>query len=171
MQLTALLFAQTCCTWSRIWKLLMVRHGNRGKRAGKRKVRMSGSLSPKSVDRSICHNIPAEGTITPGNYAIYRTDDMYSGGSDTKRPQCFWIQMILPWNGITAVNNEGMIIKNNDSAPNDWGYVSKVSVNGASTILVWSVRQSKGCIITSIQRGIICRLAMQKACDILIAPS
>jgi len=59
-----------------------------------------------------------------------------SDGSDTERPRCFWIQVILPRNGITAVNNDSMIVKENDCAPNDWWYVSKVSVNGASTILV-----------------------------------
>ena len=61
---------------------------------------------------------------------------MNSDGSDTERPRCFWIQVILPRNGITAVNNDSMIVKENDCAPNDWWYVSKVSVNGASTILV-----------------------------------
>jgi len=136
----------------------MVRHGYRGKRAGERKVTKSGSLSLKLVDGSICCNIPAESAKSRRSYVIDRTDDVDSGGSDTERPRFFWVQMILPRNGITAVNNDSMIFKKHDCAPNDWWYVSKVSVNGASTILVSSVRQSKGCIVTSIQRGIIGRL-------------
>jgi len=61
---------------------------------------------------------------------------MNSGDSETERPQCFWIPMILHRNGILAVNNDGMTFKQNDCAPNDCWYVSKVSVNEASTILV-----------------------------------
>jgi len=114
----------------------MVHHGNRGIRAGKRKFRKSGSFSLKLVDQSICRNIPAESAKTRRNYVIYRTDDVNSGGSDTEGPRCLWIQMILPRNGITAVNDGSMIFKKNDCAPNDWWNVSKVSVNGASTILV-----------------------------------
>ena len=111
----------------------MVRHGNRGKRAT---VRKSGSLSLQLVDRSICRNIPAESAKTPSSYVIHRTDDVNTGGSDTERPRCFWIQIILPRNGITAVTNDSMIFKKNDCAPNDWWYASNRSVNGASTILV-----------------------------------
>ena len=140
----------------------MVRHGTRGKRAGKGKVRMSHSLSQKLVDLAICHNIPAECAKSKMSYVIYWTNDMNSGGSDTERPRCFWIQMILPRNRVTAVDNDGIIFKKSDCTPNDWWYVSKVSVNGASTILVWSVWQSTGCIVTSIQSGIIGRLWMQK---------
>jgi len=40
----------------------------------------------------------------------------------------------LPRNSITAVNNDGMNVKKYGCAPNNWWYVSKVSVNGASTI-------------------------------------
>ena len=133
-----------------------------GKRAGKRKVRKSRSLNLKWVDQSICGNIPAESTKTRRSYVIDLTDDVNSSGLDTGRPRCFWIQMILPRNGIMAVNNDGMIVKKNDRAQNDWWYVCNVSVNGASTILLWSVRQSKSCIVTSIQGGIIDWLWMQK---------
>jgi len=52
---------------------------------------------------------------------------------------------------------DGTIFKKSDCPQNDWWYVSKVSVNGVSTILVWSVLQSKGWIVTSIQRAIIGR--------------
>ena len=92
----------------------MVHHGNREKRAGKRKVRKPGTLCRKLVDRSIGHHIPAESAKTPRSYVIYRTDAVNSGGSDTESPQCFWIQMILPRNGITAVNNECMIFTKNN---------------------------------------------------------
>jgi len=44
--------------------------------------------------------------------------------------------MILPRNGITAVNNDSMIGKKNDGTLKDWWYVCKVSINGASTILL-----------------------------------
>ena len=61
---------------------------------------------------------------------------MNSGGSDTERLRCFWIQMIVPRNGITAVNNDSIIFKKTECAPNDWWYVSKMSINGASMISV-----------------------------------
>jgi len=113
----------------------MVRHGNRGKLAGKRKVRKLGTLSLELVDRSKCRNILAENAKLRRSKVIYRTDDVNSSGSDTERPRCFWILMILPRNGIMAVNNHGMIVNRNDCAPNDWWYVSKVSLNAESTIL------------------------------------
>jgi len=111
----------------------MVCHGNRGRQAGKRKIGKSGTLSPELVDRTLCRKIPAEGTKTRSSYVIYRTDDLNCSGSDTERPRCFWIQMIPPRNGITAVNTESITVKKNDYKPNDWWYVSKVSVNVAST--------------------------------------
>jgi len=111
----------------------MVRHGNRGKRAGKRKVRKSGSKCLKLVNRSVCRNLPAERAKTRLNYIIYQTDDVNSSGSETERPQCFKIQIILPRNGLLAVNNDDRTFKQNDCAPNDCWYVSKVSINGAST--------------------------------------
>jgi hypothetical protein len=61
---------------------------------------------------------------------------MNSGGSETERPQCCWKQLILPRNGFLAVNNDGMTVMQNDCAPNNGCYISKVSVNGGSTILV-----------------------------------
>jgi len=57
----------------------MVRHGNRGKRAGKRKVRKSGSICLKLVDGSVCRNLPAESAKTRTNHVINRTDDVNSG--------------------------------------------------------------------------------------------
>jgi len=72
-------------------------------------VRKSGALSLKLVDRSICRHIPAESAKTRRSYVIYRTDDVDRGGSDTERPRCFWIQMGVPRNGITAINNDGII--------------------------------------------------------------
>jgi len=44
--------------------------------------------------------------------------------------------MILLEICITTVNNDGMIFKKNECASNDWWFVSKVSLNGVSTILV-----------------------------------
>jgi len=114
----------------------MVCHGSRRKRAGKRKVRKSGSICLKLVDGSVCHNIPAESAKTRWSYVIYWTDDVNSGGSDTERSRCFCIQMILPRNGVLAVNNEGMTFKQNNCTLNDSWYDSEVSVTRASTILV-----------------------------------
>jgi len=106
------------------------------KMSWKRKLRKSGSFSLKLVYRFICRKILAESANTRRSYVIDRTDDVNSGGSDTERPRCFWIEVILPRHGITAVNNDGMIFKKNDCALNHWWYVSKVSVNRASTIFV-----------------------------------
>jgi hypothetical protein len=44
--------------------------------------------------------------------------------------------MIIPRRGILAVNNDGMTVKENDCALNDCWYVSKVSVNDFSLILL-----------------------------------
>jgi len=144
----------------RFWKLLLVCHGNRGKWARYRKVRKSGSICLKLVHQSGCHTILSESAKMWRRYVIYRTDDVNRSGSETERLWCIWIQMILPRHGILAVNNEGMTIKQNDCTLKDCWYVSKVSVNRASTILVWSFRQSKGCIVTSMQTGVIGRIWM-----------
>jgi len=153
MQLTALLSAQTCCTWSRFWKLLIIRHGNWRKRAGKRKVRKSGTIYLKLGDGSLCCNSLGESTKTRWSYVIYWTDDTNSGGSDTERPQCVWMQMIIPRTGTFAVNNDGLNLQQSNCPPNNCWYVCTVSVNGVSTILVSSFRESKSCKVTSIERG------------------
>jgi len=111
--------------------------------------------SLKLIDGSVYRNIPVESAETWWSYVIHRTDDVNSGGSETERPRCFWMHMIIPWNGILAVKNDGMNLKQNDCAPYECLYVSKVSFNGASTILFWSFQQLKGCIVTSIQSGVI----------------
>jgi hypothetical protein len=67
------------------------------------------------------------------NCIIDWTDDMNSGGSDTEKPRCYRIPMILPGNGLLAINCDGMTVMQNACAPNGCWYVSKVSVNGAST--------------------------------------
>ena len=97
----------------------MVREGNRGKRAGRRQVRKSGSICPKLVDGSECRNIPAESAKTRRSQVIYPTHDVNSGGSETERPQCFWTQMIIPKYDILAVNKDGLNFMQNDCAPND----------------------------------------------------
>jgi len=158
MQLTAKLCAQTCCTWSRIRKLLKIRHGNRGKWAGNRIVKKSGSICLTLVDGSVCCNIPAERAKTRRSYVIYWTYEVNSGGSETERPWYICMQIIIVWNGMLAVNNDSMNFKQYDCALNDCWYVSKVSINGASTIWVWSFWQWKGCIVTLIKRGVIGQL-------------
>ena len=44
------------------------------------------------------------------------------------------MEMIIPWNVILAVKNDGKNFMQNEYAPNDFYYVSKVIVNGVSTI-------------------------------------
>jgi hypothetical protein len=61
----------------------MVRHGNRGKRAGKRKFRKSGSICPKLVDGSGCHNLAAESAKMRWSHVIDRNDDVNSGAEST----------------------------------------------------------------------------------------
>jgi len=97
----------------------MVGHGNRGKRAGKRKVRKSGSICLKSVDGSVCRKLPDESAKTRCSYINYQTDNMNSGGSETERPRCFWMEMIIHSHGILAVNNDCMNYMQNYCAPND----------------------------------------------------
>jgi hypothetical protein len=57
----------------------MVHHGNRGKQAGKKKVRKSGSICLKLVDGSVCRNLPPESARMRRNHVIDRTDDVNSG--------------------------------------------------------------------------------------------
>jgi hypothetical protein len=57
----------------------MVRHRNRGKQAGKRKVRKFGSICLKLVDGSVYHNLLADSAKTQPNYVIERTGDINSG--------------------------------------------------------------------------------------------
>jgi len=80
---------------------------------------MSRSICLKLVDGSVCHKLPAENAKMRWSYIIYWTDDVNSGGSETERPQCFWMQMIIHGNGILAVNNDCMNFLRNDCAPND----------------------------------------------------
>jgi len=123
-------------------------------------VWMLGSRCIQLVDGSVCCKLLAESADTPWSYVIDRTDDMNSGGLNTERTECFWMQVIIHRNGMLAVNNHCMKIVQYHCTPNDCWYVSMVSVNGASRILVSSFAQSKGCIVTSIQRGVIGRLKM-----------
>jgi hypothetical protein len=70
-----------------------------------------GFICLKLVDRSVYRNIPAESANMRWRYVVYQTDDVNTGGSETERPQCFWMHMIIPWNGILAVKYDGMNIK------------------------------------------------------------
>jgi len=63
----------------------MVRHGNRGKRAGQRKVRKSGSICLKLVDRSVCRNLPGESAKMRRNQVIDWTDAMNSDAEGVVR--------------------------------------------------------------------------------------
>jgi len=63
----------------------MVHHGNRGKRAGKRKVTKSGSICLKLVDGSVCRNLPAKSAKMRRNQVIDRTDDVNSGAEGAVR--------------------------------------------------------------------------------------
>jgi hypothetical protein len=72
----------------------MVRHGNRGKRAGKRKVRKSGSICLKLVDRSACRNLPAQSAKMWRNHVINRTDDVKSGAERAVRVVALWASQI-----------------------------------------------------------------------------
>jgi hypothetical protein len=157
----------------------MVRHGNRGKRAGKRKVRKSGSICLKLVDGSVCRNLPAESAKTRRNYVIDCTDDVNSGAEGAVRAvalsasqnrsrspasvpapnrmvKTYWLSIMTLWllfNVIAHRMTVGMSLK--------WASTERQrSVNGASTILVWSFRQSKSCIVTSIQKRVIGRLSI-----------
>jgi len=62
----------------------------------KRKIRKSGSICLTLVDRSVWCNILAESARMRRSYLIYRTDDVNCGVSETVRPGCFWMQMIIP---------------------------------------------------------------------------
>ena len=63
----------------------MVRHGNRGKQAGKIKVRKSGSICLKLVAGSVCRNLPAKRAKTRRNHVIDWTDDVNSGVEGAER--------------------------------------------------------------------------------------
>jgi hypothetical protein len=56
---------------------------------------------------------------------------MNSGGSENHSPQCFWMHMIIPRNGILAVKDDGMNLKQYDFATNNLQYASKVGINQA----------------------------------------
>jgi hypothetical protein len=114
----------------------MVCHGNGGKQAGKRYVRTLSSICLRLVDGSLCRNIPAKYANTGHSYVIYRTDDLNSCGSETERPGCFWMHMIIGRNCILTIKNDGKNLNQNDCGPNDCWNISKVSVNIVSTILV-----------------------------------
>ena len=62
----------------------MVRHGNQGKRDGKRIVRKLGSICLKLVDATVCRKQLAERAKTQQSYVIQGTDDVNSGGLETE---------------------------------------------------------------------------------------
>jgi len=123
----------------------MVGHGNRGKRAGKRKVMKSGAICLKLVDGSVCRNLPAESAEMPGNHVIVPTDDVNSGAEGAVSAVALSASQIRSQSLASVpapkkmvktyltVNNDVMTVMQNGNEPNDCWYVSKVSVNGAST--------------------------------------
>jgi hypothetical protein len=63
----------------------VVCHGNRGKRAGKRKVRKSGCICLKLVDGGVCRKLPAETAKMLRIPVIDRTDDVNSNAEGAVR--------------------------------------------------------------------------------------
>jgi hypothetical protein len=63
----------------------MVCHRNRGKPAGKRKARKSGSICLKFVNGSVCRNLPAESAKMRRNHVNDLTDDMNSSAEGAVR--------------------------------------------------------------------------------------
>jgi hypothetical protein len=70
-----------------------------------------GFIFLKLVDGSVYCNILAESAKAQWSYVIYATSEVNTGGSETERPRCFWMHMLIPSNGILAVKNDGMNIK------------------------------------------------------------
>jgi hypothetical protein len=89
------------------------------KTCGKKRGQDIGFIYLKLVNGSVCRNIPAESTKTRPSYIIYRTNDMITGDSKTERPRCFWMYLIISWNGILGGKNDGMNFKQNHCTPND----------------------------------------------------
>jgi len=97
-------------------------------------IRKLGSISVKLVHGSVCCNLRTESAQTRQNYVILWTNDVNSGDSETERPRCFWIEMILPGNRLLAVKNDSMTLKQKDCAPNNCWYGYNINVNRVSMI-------------------------------------
>jgi len=88
-----------------------------------------GFICLRFVDGSVCCNIPAESAKRWWSYVIFPTDDVNTGGSETKRPRCVWMHMIIPSNGMLPVKNDGMNIKQIIA----WPMTVSMSLGWAST--------------------------------------
>jgi hypothetical protein len=55
-----------------------------------------GFICLKLVDGSVYCNIRAESAKAQRSYIIYATSEVNTGGSETERPRCFWMHMIIP---------------------------------------------------------------------------
>ena len=88
----------------------------------------------KSLHGFLCGELPAESAESRWTYIIDHATDVNIGGSGTEMTRRFQIRMIIHRNGILAAKNDCMDFMYNCWAPNDCWYVSKVSVNRASTI-------------------------------------
>jgi len=116
------------------WKL-KTGHGNRGEGAGWGKVRMSGYIYRKLVEWSLCLKLQAESAEMLWAYIIQGSDNGSSSWSEFERPWSVWMQIIIHWSIILAVNNDYIRFAYNCWASNNNQYVCKVSINRASTIL------------------------------------
>jgi len=154
--------AQTWCRSWRFRKLLMVCHGNRGERVGQGKARKTGYEYQYLEYRCICSKLPAVSGVTRCAYYVYRSDTVYSGGSETEWPprigsKWLYIETIY-WLSITTVCILGTIVEHPMTV--------HISLRWASTehqpLLVFPCRQSKQCIVTSFQRGSIGRFSSWK---------
>jgi len=88
----------------------MVRHGNRGKQAGKRMVRKSRSICLKLVDGSVCRNLPAESAKMQRNHVIDRTDDVNSGAEGAVRAVALLASQIR-WQSPASVPAPNWMLK------------------------------------------------------------
>jgi hypothetical protein len=124
----------------------MVRHGNRGKWAGKSKVKKSGSTCLKLVDGSECRNSPAESAKMHRNHVIDLTDDVNSGEEGAVRADAlsasqirsrspasvpatnwmvktYWLSIMMLWRSckmIAQPKTVGMSLSKRQWSINDW---------------------------------------------------
>jgi len=65
-------------------------------------------LIKKLVDAGASHKLPAKIAWTWQPYFLQRSDNVYSGRSETEMPRSVWMQMIKQRNHILAVHNDCM---------------------------------------------------------------
>jgi len=107
---TTSLCIQTGCTWSALWKSLMVGHGNRGDRTGYGKVWKLGYINQKLVCGSTCSELPAKSAGMSLCYVIHRSENICFSWLENDMPQSFCMQLSIDRNCTLAVNTDYMII-------------------------------------------------------------